>query len=47
MCLEIKAERKSRNPGKWKSYQRELVPEVLCRDKKHVKTLCKTQYLLD
>lgn len=36
-CLEIKAERKSRNPGKQKSCQREFVPEVPCSDEKHVK----------
>lgn len=38
VCLEMKAERKSRNPGKRKSSQRELLPEVLCRDEKYVKT---------
>lgn len=38
VCLGIKVERKSRDPGKRKSCQRKLGPEVLCRDEKDVKT---------
>lgn len=46
MCLEIKTESKSEDPRKWKSCQRELIPEVSCIGEMQIKALCKKQSLV-